>query len=62
MFKGLTSYTGISKHDFKLCVGEALKNEFNTYKIDDTGNKIFRIRGSEKIMYSSEQEWKHLPL
>ncbi|MBU1200238.1 hypothetical protein KJ953_01735 [Patescibacteria group bacterium] len=47
---GLTNYTGISSQDFKYYVGEALEKEFGV--IDKSGNKVFRIRGSKKIMDS----------
>jgi len=45
---GLRNYTGISRQLFKSHVGEALEKEFGIYKIDRTGNKVFRIRGSDK--------------
>ncbi len=49
---GLRDYTGISRHEFKSLLGDALVNEFGSYQIDKTGNKVFRIRGSDKIMDS----------
>lgn len=47
---GLTNYTGISEHDFKTYVCDALKEAFGIYAVDCTGNKTFKIRESKNIM------------
>ena len=47
---GLDPYTGISVVNFKSLVLEALYSEFNSSSIDSSSNKVFRIRGSAKIL------------
>ncbi|MBW7956050.1 nucleotidyltransferase [Patescibacteria group bacterium] len=47
---GLNHYTGISEQDFKLRLQQALEKEFGKGVVDSTGNKVFRIRGSDKIL------------
>ncbi len=47
---GLYSYTGISESDFKLRLQKALEAEFGKNVVDSSGNKVFRIRGSDKIL------------
>lgn len=46
---GLTSYTGISEQLFKSHLKSALISKFGD-KVDTSGNKVFKIRGSDKIM------------
>jgi hypothetical protein len=46
---GLSSYEGISELDFKSHVISALSTEFGD-NADSTGNKIIKIRGSDKIL------------
>lgn len=47
---GLSSYTGISEIDFKLRLQKALETEFGKNVVDSSGNKVFKIRGSDKIL------------
>lgn len=47
---GLFRYTGISESEFKLRLQKALEVEFGKNIVDSSGNKVFRIRGSEKIL------------
>jgi hypothetical protein len=47
---GLVPYTGLSKYDFKAAVGEAMCKEFGSAAVDGSGNKVFRIRGSQKVL------------
>lgn len=47
---GLYGYTGISESEFKLRLQKALESEFGKNVVDSSGNKVFRIRGSDKIM------------
>lgn len=47
---GLSNYTGISEVAFKLRLQKALETEFGKNNIDSSGNKVFRIRGSDKIL------------
>jgi predicted nucleotidyltransferase len=47
---GLKSYTGISKYDFKSHLLDALSSKFGSNFINSSGNKVFKIRGSEKIL------------
>lgn len=47
---GLSPYTGMHQKDFKSYLLEALNKEFGKYAVDSTGNKIFRLRGSDKIL------------
>ncbi len=47
---GMTPYSGISENDFKQYLGEALVTEFGNYMVNQSGNKIFKIRGSDKIL------------
>lgn len=47
---GLSSYTGISEIDFKLRLQKALETEFGKNLVDSSGNKVFKIRGSDKIL------------
>lgn len=47
---GLSPYTGISKNDFKGYLYDALVAEFGSSAVDRSGNKIFRIRESDKIL------------
>lgn len=46
----LYSYTGISENEFKLRLQKALEKEFGANVIDSSGNKVFKIRGSKKIL------------
>lgn len=46
---GLQAYNGMSQYDFKSHVVDALNTEFGE-KSDSTGNKIIKIRGSNKIL------------
>jgi hypothetical protein len=47
---GLVPYTGISREDFKMLVGEAMRKEFGASKIDSSGNRVFRLLGSATTM------------
>lgn len=47
---GLSNYTGISESEFKLRLQKALEIEFGKHVVDSSGNKVFRIRGSDKIL------------
>ncbi len=47
---GLVPYTGISKEAFKAAVGEAMRSAFGSAAVDGSGNKVFKIRGSQKVM------------
>lgn len=47
---GLGGYTGVSESQFKLRLQRALESEFGKNVVDSTGNKVFRIRGSNKIL------------
>mgnify|MGYP001573546278 CR=1 FL=1 len=47
---GLDSYTGISESEFKLRLQKAVETEFGKSVVDSSGNKVFRIRGSDKIL------------
>lgn len=47
---GLYSYTGISENEFKLRLQKALEKEFGANLVDSSGNKVFKIRGSDKIL------------
>lgn len=47
---GLTPYQGISSTDFKAAVGQAMRNEFGTSSVDGSGNKVFRLRGSDRVI------------
>jgi hypothetical protein len=47
---GLIPYTGISSSDFKAAVGEAMRREFGAMNVDGSGNKVFRLRGSDKVI------------
>ena len=47
---GLVPYSGISAIDFKNLVGQALNKEFGPDNVDRSGNRVFRIRGSKKVM------------
>ena len=47
---GLMPYSGISLPDFKAAVGQAMANEFGVANVDGSGNKVFRIRGSHRVM------------
>ncbi len=47
---GLSGYTGISESEFKLRLQKALEIEFGKSVVDSSGNKVFRIRGSDKIL------------
>lgn len=47
---GLTGYTGISESEFKLRLQKAVETEFGKNVVDSSGNKVFRIRGSSKIL------------
>ena len=47
---GLSSYTGISELSFKQRLQQALEAEFGKNVVDSSGNKVFRIRGSDKIL------------
>ncbi|MDD4111316.1 MAG: nucleotidyltransferase [Clostridia bacterium] len=47
---GLYPYSGISELNFKLRLQKALETKFGKKVIDSTGNKVFRIRGSDKIL------------
>lgn len=49
---GLTPYTGVSANIFKQYVKNALISEFGVSKVDTTGNKVFKLRGSTAIMDS----------
>jgi len=46
---GLSPYTGISEQLFKSHLKSALTSEFRD-KVDTSGNKVFKIRGSDKIL------------
>jgi hypothetical protein len=46
--QGISRYDGIPSLDFKRLVGEAMKKEFGN-KVDDSGNKVFKIRGSSVV-------------
>ena len=46
---GLSPYTGISEQVFKSHLRSALISEFGD-KVDTSGNKVFKIRGSDKIL------------
>ncbi|QDP72144.1 nucleotidyltransferase [Legionella israelensis] len=46
----LVPYTGISKENFKAAIGEALQNAFGASVVDRSGNKVFKIRGSKKVI------------
>lgn len=46
---GLSPYTGISEQLFKSHLKTALISEFGN-KVDTSGNKVFKIRGSDKIL------------
>lgn len=45
----LSEYEGISENQLKSYLGEALNAEFEE-TVDHSGNKVFKIRGSDKIM------------
>lgn len=47
---GLSPYTGIAESEFKQRLQKALETEFGKKVVDATGNKVFKIRGSEKIL------------
>lgn len=47
---GLSPYTGISKSDFKNELYSALINEFGSSNVSNSGNKVFQIRKSDKLM------------
>lgn len=47
---GLSNYVGISENEFKLRLQKALEAEFGKNIVDSSGNKVFRIRGSNKIL------------
>jgi len=47
---GLYPYSGASELDFKSRLQKALEAEFGTKVVDSTGNKVFRIRGADKIL------------
>ncbi len=47
---GLSPYTGISTSDFKAAVGQAMRSEFGNGNVDGSGNKVFRLRGSDRII------------
>lgn len=46
----LNHYSGIPEYDFKLRLQQALEEEFGNRVVDSAGNKVFRIRGSDKIL------------
>lgn len=62
---GLVPYTGISAQDYKTHVGEAMRKEFGVSNIDSSGNRVFRIRGSDRVMNAdvipSTQYWLVAP-
>lgn len=47
---GLNLYTGISEREFKSFLYSALRNEFGDSVVDGSGNKVFKIRGSSRIL------------
>lgn len=47
---GLSQYSGISELDFKFRLKLALESEFGKNVVDSSGNKVFKIRGSNKIL------------
>jgi hypothetical protein len=47
---GLVTYTGIPILELKKHLQTALENEFGSFNVDSSGNKIFSIRGSDKIL------------
>lgn len=42
-------FGGVTEFSFKRAVGEALTKEFGSSSVDGSGNKVFKIRGSDKI-------------
>ncbi len=47
---GLSIYKGISEYDFKNYLSNVLVSEFGNNLVDRSGNKVFKIRGSSKIL------------
>lgn len=46
----LSPYRGISAADYKAMVGEAIRAEFGGANVDGSGNRVFRVRGSQSVM------------
>lgn len=47
---GLSSYAGIAENEFKLRLQKALEAEFGKGVVDSSGNKVYKIRGSSKML------------
>lgn len=46
---GSSQHSGVTLPTFKQAVGESLRGAFGSAVVDGTGNKVFKIRGSDKV-------------